>query len=108
MHIPANPSSELLKKLERQLADDGRIIEAGWIGLRAVALSSEAPQVQIDEMRSAFFAGAAHLFATIMSVLDEDAEPTADDMRRMTLINDELQKFIAEFELRHGATKGNG
>jgi len=64
------------------------------------ALPPNAPQIQIDECRWAFFAGAQHLFASIISIMDADAEPTANDLRRMDQIHAELQKFAKELELR--------
>jgi hypothetical protein len=84
----------------KALMDEGRIIEAGWIGLKIMAVPEDAPQVQIDEMRSAFFAGAQHLFASIMTGLDPDAEPTEADMKRLDLIDAELKRFIAEYQTK--------
>ena len=93
---------DFLIKLQRQLADDGKLIEAGWVGLRLAAIPPDAPAIQLTEMRQAFFAGAQHLFSSIMGVLDEGTQETADDLRRMDLIDQELRIFIAEFEKKHG------
>lgn len=82
-----------LERLTKQLADDGRIIEAGWIGLRLAAIPLDAPAIQLDEMHKAYMAGAQHLWASIMSVLDPGEEPTEADMRRMSLIADELDEY---------------
>ena len=60
---------------------------------------------QLHEMRLAFFAGAQHLFASIMSVLDPGSEPTDADMERMSNIDTELRAFIQDFELRHLPTE---
>ncbi len=98
---------EMMEKLTRELIDQGRLIEAGWIGLRHIAVAPDAPQVQIDEMRSAFFAGAQHLFASIMVMMEPDKEPTAEDERRMELIDKELKAFIRDYERRFMPTKGN-
>lgn len=95
-----------LALLERELADNGKLIEAGWVGLRLAAIPLDAPAVQLDEMRSAFFAGAQHLFASIMTILEPDAEPTDADLRRMDLIHAELEAFIQSFELKHSTAKG--
>jgi hypothetical protein len=91
-----------LERLSRDLTDQGKLIEAGWVSLRLAAIPEDAGPTQLSEMRMAFFAGAQHLFGSIMTILDEDREPTAADLRRMDLINDELQIFIAEFERKHG------
>jgi hypothetical protein len=88
----------MVEQITKQCTDEGRIIEAGWRSMEVLVLPPTAPQVQRVEMRKAFFAGAQHLFASIMGVLDDDAEPTPDDLRRMELIHVELKAF--EEELR--------
>lgn len=95
-----------LERLTKDLTDQGKLIEAGWVGLRIAAVAPDAPAIQLDEMRNAFFAGAQHLWGSILAVLDPDAEPTADDMKRMALIQRELDGFIQQFELKHFPTKG--
>ncbi|MCR4297542.1 MAG: hypothetical protein NUV75_02130 [Gallionella sp.] len=95
-------TKEMLEKLSRDLTDQGKLIEAGWIGLRIAVVPPEAPQVQLDEMRTAFFAGAQHLFASIMSILDPGVEPTDKDIERMTMIDAELRAFVEAFKKKHG------
>lgn len=97
-----------LERLTRELMDKGQIIEAGWIGLRLAAVPTDAPAIQLEEMRNAFFAGAQHLFSSIMTGLDPDAEPTAQDMVRLDLIDAELKTFIEKFELKNFPAKGSG
>ena len=97
---------DYLQRLERELVDKGKLIEAGWVGLRLAAIPLDAGAVQLDEMRNAFFAGAQHLFGSLMDILEPDAEPTEKDMQRMDLIDQELRNFIKDFELRHGIAKG--
>lgn len=84
------------------MSDRGRLIEAGWIALRKSAMRPDAPEIQVTEMRMAFFAGAQHLFASIMGILDPGSEPTERDLKRMDLISHELQGFLQEFKQRHG------
>ncbi len=96
----------ILEKLHRDLVDEGKLIEAGWIGMRIACVPDDASEVQISEMRLAFFAGAQHLFGSIMSILDPGAEPTEKDMERMSLIDAELRRFISEFTLRCTPAKG--
>lgn len=91
-----------VEAITRKLTDDGLIIEAGWVLLRAIAIPPNAPQVQIDEMQTAFFAGADHLFSSIMCMLDADREPTDNDMRRMSQIQGELDYFARKFKERYG------
>jgi hypothetical protein len=95
-----------LERLTRELTDSGKLIEVGWVGLRIACDLIDAPADQLREMRMAFFAGAQHLFGSIMSVLEPGEEPTDKDMQRMDLIHKELDAFIRDFELRHTPTKG--
>ena len=60
--------------------------------MKAMTLQ-DAPEVQVREMRKAFFAGAQHLFASIATFLEEGTEPTDNDVRRMEMIHVELEAF---------------
>jgi hypothetical protein len=96
-----------LERLHRELADSGKLIEAGFVSLRIACDLVDAPADQIRKMRMAFFAGAQHLFASMMIAIDSGSDPTDADMRRMDLIDRELETFIRELELRHFPTKGS-
>lgn len=96
-----------LERLSRELADDGKLIEAGWLGLRIACKLEDAPAIQLQEMRQAFFAGAQHLFSSIMTILEPDAEPTDKDLERMDLIDKELRAFINDFTIRNVPTEGS-
>lgn len=98
----------LVDEVTKRLVDEGKLIEAGWQGLRLMAVSSEASEVQLRELRMAFFAGAQHLFGSIMSFMEEGSEATDADMQRMEAVDAELEAFIAGFKLRHGVTLGSG
>jgi hypothetical protein len=87
---------KLLEDLSRGLVDEGRLVEAGWLSFRACVISTEAPDDQLREMRLAFFAGAQHLFGSIMTILEPDEEPTAADLERLTNIHAELDDFLAD------------
>lgn len=100
------PPQHVIDAVTKEFASKGLLIEAGWASYKIYVLPPDAPQVQIDECRLAFFAGAQHLFGSIMSILDPDGEPTAADLRKMDLINSELEKFAREFELRVQTPKG--
>jgi hypothetical protein len=86
---------EWLESMSRELVDKGLLIEAGWMSFRASVISTDAPEDQLREMRLSFFAGAQHLFGSIMTVLDPDSEPTEADLKRMENINNELNHFLA-------------
>lgn len=96
----------MARRLSEHLADDGKIIEGGWEGFRLAVLPDHAPDIQRTEMRKAFFAGAQHLFASIMSILDPGSEPTERDLKRMGLIHQELEAFQKGFELQYGRADG--
>jgi len=87
---------KVLDEISRKLTDDGKLIEVGWQAMRLLAIPSDASPTQVDEMRKAFFMGAQHLFASIMGILEEGAEPTEKDMDRMMLIHNELEAFRME------------
>jgi hypothetical protein len=59
-------------------------------------------------MHYAFMAGAQHLFSSIMTILDPEAEPTERDLKRMDLIDQELEAFRKEMELRAAKPGGTG
>jgi hypothetical protein len=93
---------EQLDELCRGFTDQGKLIEAGFVSLRYTVMPPDAPLLQITEMRMAFFAGAQHLFASIMGILEPGAEPTEKDMARLTSIQAELDAFIEQFKVQHG------
>jgi hypothetical protein len=94
---------EFLERLSRELVDQGHLIEAGWVGLRLAIYPTEQPgKEQLEDMHRCFFAGALHLFSSIMAIMDADHEPTDADMRRMALIADELETFGDSLEREIG------
>jgi hypothetical protein len=96
-----------IEKLTQGLTDAGLLIEAGWVGLMHAAMAKDASDIQVKEMRMAFFAGAQHLFASIMTIMEPgDDEPTDKDLDRMSQIADELERFRNNFEADL-PTKGN-
>lgn len=97
---------KVAKELEKTLVDAGKIIEGGWAGFRLMAYPSDISQRQFDDLRNTLFAGAHHLFTSIMNLLEPGDEPTANDYRRLTLIHTELDEFIKNFEAKHLVTKG--
>lgn len=99
--------TDFLLKLQKDLADAGKLVEAGWVGFRLAVVPKDAGPTQLSEMKMAFMAGAMHMFTGLMGVLDEDQGETEADMRRMSLINDELEKFAAEFKAKAVKMRGN-
>jgi hypothetical protein len=87
----------VVERATRELMDKGLLIEAGFTAFRIMKLEGASP-AQVNDMRVAFFAGAQHLFGSLNSGLEKDAEPTDADLRRMENIFNELQMFGAELE----------
>lgn len=94
------------EQLTRELFDKGKIIEGGWQGLRLMAVPPDAPDIQLREMRMAFFAGAHHLMQSIMNVLEPGNEITETDLNRMAMIQKELDEFEKTFIVEQVPTKG--
>lgn len=97
---------EFIRKVELELTDQGKIIEAGWAGLKLMAYP-DAPPIQLEECRNCFFAGAQHLFTSILSIMDPGDEPTEADLRRMDLIDKELTAFLQNYTLRRLPSEGS-
>jgi hypothetical protein len=85
---------ELIATVTKEFADKGKIIEGGWTAFWLLELKGRASNDQVREMRKAYFLGAQHLYASIMSFMDEGSDPTAADMSRMAKIDRELAAFI--------------
>lgn len=102
-------SQGMLDQISKDLTDKGLLIEAGWVGLRHLAMPEDAPKEQLQDLKTAFFAGAQHLFSSILSILEHEqgVEPTGNDMRRMQQIHEELAKFEKEIKLRAMPTGGS-
>ena len=84
---------ELARALAKELANNGLLIEVGWFVYNRYA----KPVMPIDA-KMAFYAGAQHLFASMMNTLDDDREPTEADLKRLNLINSELEEFLPQLE----------
>ena len=67
----------------------------------------DAPQIQLDECKTAFMAGAQHLFSRIMTMLDPGAEPSDTDFKKIDLNDKELTAFAHELQLRVDKTQGS-
>lgn len=89
---------EYAKRVTQHLVDDGRIMEAGWITYKLHCIPVNAPEVQLQATRESFFAGAQHLFSTILTMLDGSQA----DESRMNQINKELRDFYVELCKKQG------
>lgn len=86
--------------VSKRLADEGKLIEAGWHAYRTLLVPASAGVVQVEETRLAFFAGAQHLFGSINSIMEDGEEPTDKDLKRMDQINEELAAFADDLAAR--------
>lgn len=71
-------------------------LNESWDSYAERVLPKNAPPVQIQETRRAFYAGAQALFTNVMQALDPGTEPTADDLRYMDALVLELAQFFAD------------
>lgn len=79
--------------LAKEAADRGKLIEAGWHAARVVMIPPDTSPEQLRLLKAIFMGGAQHLYASIMTILDPGEEPTENDLRKMDLIDKELQDW---------------
>jgi hypothetical protein len=94
------------RRLTKELADQGKLIEAGFAVFAHFVIPKDAPAVQLDEMRLAYMAGAEHLFSSIMNILDPGEEPTEADLLRMDLIQKEIDEWRGRLSERVDPAQG--
>ena len=70
-----------------------KYIEIGWQSYRKLVVPDDAGEVQVNESRQAFYAGAAVLFEGIIGGLDGGSEATDADIQRMDDIQAEITAF---------------
>jgi len=85
----------------QRVADQGTVIEDGWRSFHRHTGTTDPEE--------AYKAGASFMFQFLIRMMDDGATETADDMRRMGMLNDEAQKIDRALFLKYGpATKGPG
>src|SRR3546814_20446029 len=67
-----------------------------WDTFREMVLAHDAPDIQLSEMRRAFFGGAAALFKVMMRKLDPGEAPTERDESKKESIDQELRDYVAQ------------
>jgi len=97
--------NRVAQALTKRMADDGNVVEGGWLIFKAQVVPKEAHQSQIDAMKLSFYSGAQHLFASIMSMLDRGSEPTEKDLDRISGIHKELQDFVEDYIKKMGGVR---
>jgi hypothetical protein len=92
--------------LTKDLADKGKLIEAGFAVFAHFVIPKDAPPDQLSDMRLAYMAGAEHLFSSIMNILDPGEEPTDADLLRMDLIQKEIDEWRGRLSERVDPVQG--
>ena len=64
-----------------------------WMEFSKEFVPANAPPVQTQECRRAFYAGAAAFFSTIYHSMDEGAEATDADVTKLAAMHQELIDF---------------
>lgn len=90
----------------KSLTDQGKLIEAGFAAFAHFVIPKDAPAIQLREMQLAFMAGAEHVFSSIMNILDPGEEPTEADLRRMDLIQTEIDAWRGRISERVHPAQG--
>lgn len=94
--------------LVKAAVDKGLLLEAGFLALRVQCLEPDASDRAVGTARMLYMAGAQHLFASLMAVMDPGGEPTAADMRRISLIAAELQAVEPQLRAMAGVEPTQG
>lgn len=75
-----------------------KYIQRGWESYLKYVMSEDASPIQVKETRQAFYSGAAILFSVLMRDLDEDREPTNENMQKMEDLHAEMSAFGQEID----------
>lgn len=81
--------------------NQGALIEMGFAAFMAT-VAKDCPPSDAPRLRQVYFAGAQHLFASIMQILDPGEDATEADLARMGAIASELEAW-ADSERRRWA-----
>lgn len=76
--------------------DRGATVQEMWEGFRDAVIPKDAPQVQLLEMKRAFFAGAFCFYNWTMVQMDAESEVTDADLNRMETIVKEMENFFKQ------------
>ena len=99
------PSSDKMVRAQViRLARKGKLVDECFKVFQRTVFPSAPPDV-VHGMRTCFFAGAAEIYALLITTLDGGIEPTDGDVDFMSLWVDEVTRF---HENTIAATKAEG
>lgn len=94
---------ELLRQFSQKLVDEGKIIAAGFEVVKNT-LGQGLPAAEIGRLQLAYFAGAQHVFSSIITMFEDGDGATEKDIERLTkmgmeieTINEVLEKHAADW-----------
>lgn len=82
-----------LQELVKNLAGAGKLVQAGWVACAMMYIDRSTPSKVEEKVRNAYFAGAEHVFKSIIAMLDPGDEITEADLNRMTLLHNEIEEW---------------
>lgn len=77
-----------------------KVMDTAWRSYAEQVLPIDAPDVQRQECRRAFYAGGQACLGGIMNMLDPGVDPTEADLDKMTALQGELEQFAADVAAR--------
>lgn len=87
-----------VERVVKELIDRGRPVEAGWMSYKIHVMPIDAPPGQFEECRRAFYAGAVHLFASVLRAVESDEDKGHDTLDKMRA---ELRLYHQDLLERH-------
>ncbi len=88
-----SPVEQAALDLYRYLANKGMLIEGGFAAYIKINGLIDAPLAELVRLQDVYMHGAEHLWTSVMGTLDEGSEETPADLRRMGLIQQELDRW---------------
>ena len=73
-----------------------KLVLEGWNSYRHKVMPEVCSPVQVEETRRAFYAGSIHLFHALLTVIDSDREPTANDLEQVGAIQQEFKDYARD------------
>jgi hypothetical protein len=92
---------DVLQAIARRLADEGKLIEAGWLIHRQMLLPDVRLISDIDRYKDTWDASAQHLFCCIFDMMEGGDDETPNDLRRMDNVNAEVMAIFRRLNAKY-------